>query len=194
MRYETKTFSHLRDIPGFDDALLDMHLTLYAGYVSAVNTLIEQLRNARHGTPEYAEMKRRLGWEFGGMRLHELYFENMTADTTTGEQDAPNVVELITESYGSMENWEKDFRATGTIRGIGWVVLAYDPMANTVYNTWINEHDLGHLSQCTPLLVMDVFEHAYITAYGLDRAAYIERFMAAIDWRVVAARHAGGTH
>ena len=96
--------------------------------------------------------------------------------------------------------WEKDFRAMGAMRGIGWVVLYYAPHSTArmnadngnadgadggrLFNVWVNEHDAGHLAGATPLLVMDVFEHAFVLDYGLNRAGYIDAFMNAIDWGV----------
>lgn len=76
----------------------------------------------------------------------------------------------------------------GAMRGIGWVILYHDPVANRLFNVWVNEHDVGHFAGCTPLLVLDVFEHAYVLDYGLKRADYIEAFMGAIDWSVIQAR------
>jgi len=87
-----------------------------------------------------------------------------------------------------MEDWEKDFRATGTMRGIGWTILYWDSEAKRLFNVWVNEHDVGHFAGCTPLLVLDVFEHAYVTDYGLKRADYIEAFMNAVDWNTVQKR------
>ncbi len=185
MNYEPKDFSHLLGTPGFSDTLLKNHFTLYQGYVTNTNKLMELLKTAEPGTPQYAELKRRFGWEWNGMRLHELYFGNM------GKEPNPineQIKKLLNEHWGSLENWEKDFRATGVMRGIGWAVLVFDKEKKMIFNTWINEHDVGHLAGCTPLLVMDVFEHAYISDYGLKRADYIEVFMKAIDWGVVEAR------
>ncbi|MDP3103294.1 MAG: Fe-Mn family superoxide dismutase, partial [Candidatus Methanoperedens sp.] len=99
-----------------------------------------------------------------------------------------NLSKKIAADFGSYENWEKDFRATGAMRGIGWIVLYHDAAAGRLFNTWINEHDAGHLSGATPLLVMDVFEHAYMVDYGLKKADYIEAFFKAIDWAAVGAR------
>jgi Fe-Mn family superoxide dismutase len=95
---------------------------------------------------------------------------------------------MIEATWGSVENWKKDFIGIGTMRGIGWVVLSYDKKSNALFNLWINEHDVGHLVGATPLLVMDVFEHAFMLDYGLKRADYITAFFAAIDWSVVVER------
>ncbi|MCS6817204.1 MAG: Fe-Mn family superoxide dismutase [Blastocatellia bacterium] len=191
MAYQAKNFDHLLGTPGFSDRLLKNHFALYQGYVANTNKLAEALsalsKEGKTGTPEYAELKRRFGWEFNGMRWHEYYFGNMVKGGRALERDSTLWKKLV-EDFGSYENWERDFKATGTMRGIGWVVLALDPMANRTFNTWINEHDVGHLAGTIPLLVMDVFEHAYMVDYDLRRADYIEAFFKAIDWTVVARR------
>ncbi|MEK9209307.1 MAG: Fe-Mn family superoxide dismutase [Patescibacteria group bacterium] len=187
MNYEPKNFSHLLGLKGFSDELLNNHFTLYQGYVANTNKLADLLRQKEAGTPEYAELKRRFGWEFNGMRLHELYFGNMAKEAKPLAQNS-KLYKKIEENFGNWENWEKDFKATGAMRGIGWVILYYDPEADRLFNIWINEHDLGHLSGANPLLVMDVFEHAYITDYGLKRADYIEAFFRAIDWQIASSR------
>ncbi|NLE90399.1 MAG: superoxide dismutase, partial [Dehalococcoidales bacterium] len=134
-------------------------------------------------TPEFAELKRRFGFEFNGMRLHELYFGNLGSQIKLYKNS--DFAKAIAQQFGSWENWEKDFKATGKMRGIGWVVLYQDTETGQLFNQWINEHETGHLATCEPLLVMDVFEHAYIGDYGLKRADYIEAFFSAIDWEAV---------
>jgi Fe-Mn family superoxide dismutase len=74
------------------------------------------------------------------------------------------------------------------MRGIGWAILYYDPKGDRFFNCWVNEHDMGHLAGCKPLLVMDVFEHAFIIDYGTKRAEYIAAFMKAVDWKKVEER------
>jgi Fe-Mn family superoxide dismutase len=184
--YAAKDFSKLKGMPGFSDKALDLHFTLYQGYVKNTNELLETLSKIAPNTPAYAEIKRRFGWEFNGMRLHELYFGNLGGD---GKLD-PNskLAKRLAEQFGSLENWQADFKATGAMRGIGWVVLYEDPSNGRLINTWINEHDVGHLSGGRPLLIMDVFEHAFIPDYGLKRAEYIEAFFKNIDWPAVEGR------
>lgn len=186
--YTAKDYSHLLGTPGFSDTLLNNHFKLYQGYVKNTNTLIEKLRAGTYapGTPEYNELTRRFGWEWNGMRLHELYFGNMK--NVGSPLSGGNLKKAIESTWGSFENWQKDFLDIGGMRGIGWVILSYDKKDQTLFNVWINEHDTGHLAGSTPLLVMDVFEHAYITDYGLARADYMSAFMNAIDWAVVEGR------
>lgn len=191
MAYAQKGFDGLLGMEGFSDTLLKNHFTLYGGYVTNANKAADLLAamagEGRAATPEYAELKRRFGWEFNGMRLHELYFGSMRKGGA-GIDPAGPLAKAIAAEFGSADAWEKDFRATGAMRGIGWAVLYYDADAKKLFNCWVNEHDAGHLSGCTPLLVMDVFEHAYMTDYGLKRADYISAFFKNIDWKAAEAR------
>jgi superoxide dismutase, Fe-Mn family len=193
MPYEVKDFSHLLGTDGFSDQLLNNHFTLYKGYVANTNAIIERLTalggEGKNKSPEYAELKRRFGWEFNGMRLHEHYFGNMAKGSVKPDQNS-TVLAKAAEDFGSFKEWEDDFRATGTMRGIGWTILYYDAPGRRLFNAWIDEHALGHPSGAAPILIMDVFEHAYMTDYGLKRADYIEAFFKAIDWGVVAGRFA----
>jgi Fe-Mn family superoxide dismutase len=190
MAYTAKDYSKLIGMAGFSETLLKNHFTLYQGYVTNTNKLIDtlaaMLKENKVGTPEYAELKRRMGWEFNGMRLHEYYFENLGGKVPL--KQSVDLATKIVADFGSYENWEKDFRGTGAMRGIGWVILYQDNMTGKLMNQWINEHDVGHPAGCTPILVMDVFEHAFITDYGLKRADYIEAFFKAINWNVVECR------
>lgn len=189
--YTPKNYDHLIGTAGFSDQMLKNHFTLYQGYVKNVNTLVEDrgqlLQEGKTGTPSYAELTRRFGWEFNGMRLHELYFDNMKNGGTVFDQNS-TVYKKILNDFESFENWEKDFKGTGTMRGIGWAVLYHDSESSKLFNVWVNEHDMGHLAGCAPLLVLDVFEHAYVMDYGLKRADYIEAFFKAIDWGAVDGR------
>lgn len=191
MPYEQKNYEHLLGTPGFSDQLLKNHFTLYQGYVTNTNKLVGALyelsSSGKAGTPEYAELKRRFGWEFNGMRLHEFYFGNMKNGGTAPDSDSP-LYKKIVEDFASYDIWAKDFKSTGTMRGIGWTILYYDPEAERLFNVWINEHDFGHLAGCRVLLVLDVFEHAYMLDYGLKRADYIEAFFKSVDWEEVGRR------
>ncbi len=185
MVFEVKNFDNLLGTKGFSDQLLKNHFTLYQGYVTNSNKLNQALmmmvKEGKTATPEFAELKRRFGWEFNGMRLHEFYFSNMKNGGSELKKDC-KLIKKIHEEFGSFENWEKDFRGTGVMRGIGWVILYYDMMSKKLFNVWVNEHDVGHLSGAVPLLVMDVFEHAFMLDYGIKRVDYIEAFFKAIHW------------
>jgi Fe-Mn family superoxide dismutase len=185
--YTAKDYNHLLGLPGFSDTMLTNHFTLYEGYVKNSNLLMEKLDTLEGGTLEYSELKRRLGWEFDGMRLHELYFANMTKETSNLSETSP-LGQKIVATWGSVADWKESFAKLGLMRGIGWVMLVKDNVSGELFHTWISDHHEGHILDTTPLLVMDCWEHAYITDYGIKRADYIEAFTKVIDWTVVEKR------
>lgn len=187
-KYQAKDYTHLIGMQGFNDELLTMHFSLYEKYVINTNLLIDLLSEylGKSADYQYQALKRRFAWEFDGMRLHEYYFGNLGGKKPLSSDSL--LYRLILRDFGSFENWKQDFIATGMIRGIGYSILYLDPETNRLFNTWINEHDLGHLVGGKPLLVMDVFEHAYMPQYGLDRGKYIEAFFKNIDWEKVSSR------
>ncbi len=190
MAYETKDYTSLVGMDGFSETLLKNHFTLYQGYVTNTNKLLEllslMLKEGKAGTPEYAELKRRLGFEFDGMRLHEYYFENLGGKKPP--EGSGRLAGKLAGDFGGYGDWEKDFRATGAMRGIGWTILYEDNLAGRLINQWINEHETGHLAGCQPILVMDVFEHAFMIDYGLKRVDYIDAFFRNINWEAVEGR------
>ncbi len=185
--YTPKKWS-LAGLQGISDATLEMHFGLYEGYVKNVNLLNERLAGIRAAgkaagaDPAYAELVRRLGFEYNGMRLHEYYFDNMT--TQPGEIGTGKLYNALGETYGGFDEWKKDFVAVGGMRGIGWAIAYYDLANGRITNSWINDHENGHLAGFVPLVVLDVWEHAFIKDYKpADRGKYIEAFFANIDWR-----------
>lgn len=194
MQYISRNYDKLLGATGLSDQLLKNHFTLYQGYVTNTNKVIDRLasifKEDGTGSPEYAELKRRFGWEWNGMRLHENYFDNLTAGGNSIDTESAIAKAIVTD-FGSLENWEKDFKATGMLRGIGWTALYLDPESKRLFNTWINEHEIGHISGGLILLIMDVFEHAFMIDYGLKRADYIESFSKNIDWNIVSKRFMG---
>jgi Fe-Mn family superoxide dismutase len=190
MAYTAKDYSKLIGMEGFSQALLNNHFTLYQGYVTNTNKVTDilagMMKEGKTGAPEYAELKRRFGWEFNGMRLHDYYFENLGGKAPLNKGGA--LAKKLAASFGSYEDWEKDFKATGAMRGIGWVILYEDIMTGSLFNVWVNEHDAGHPAGCRPILIMDVFEHAYMVDYGLKKADYITAFFKNINWPAAEAR------
>lgn len=190
MAYTAKDYTKLIGMEGFGETLLKNHFTLYQGYVTNTNKLMDSLavmvKEGKIGTPEYAELKRRMGFEFDGMRLHEYYFENLGGKAALNK--AGKLGKKLAEDFGSYDDWEKDFKGTGTMRGIGWAILYQDNVTGKLINQWINEHETGHLAGCIPILVMDVFEHAFMIDYGLKRADYIGAFFKNINWSTVESR------
>ncbi len=187
MPYVARDHSKLIGMQGFSETLLKNHFTLYQGYVMNTNKVLDaldrMLMENKTSAPEYAELKRRLGWEFNGMRLHELYFDNLGGRSPLNKNS--KLAQRLIDNFGNIDNWEKDFKATGSMRGIGWCALYQDTTDGRLINFWINEHDVSHPAGCNPLLIMDVFEHAYLTDYGLKRTDYIESFMINVNWSMV---------
>lgn len=194
MAYTAKDYGKLIGMEGMSETLLKNHFTLYQGYVTNTNKLLDlsavMLKEGKTATPEYAELKRRFGWEFDGMRLHEYYFENLGGKG--GIDKDGDLAKKIAEDFGSYEDWEKDFKATGSMRGIGWAALYQDPHTGKLINFWINEHDTGHPSGCNLILIMDVFEHAFMLDYGTKRTDYIEAFFKNINWKAAESRLKAG--
>jgi superoxide dismutase, Fe-Mn family len=188
--YEAKSYQ--LDLDGISQPQLEQHYKLYQGYVNNTNILNQQIaeliEKGEVGTPTYNELKRRFGFEYAGMRLHEFYFDNMTRNG--GALDPNSVLHRrIVESFGSYSNWETDFRKTGAMRGIGWAVLYEDPTNGRLINFWISDHENGHPPGFNPVLVMDVWEHAYTVDYKpTERPNYIDAFFRNVNWQAAEAR------
>lgn len=187
MKYEIKKFENLIGLNTLSEVMINNHLTLYTGYVNNTNRIIETLAKLEINSPEYNELKRRLGWETNGILLHELYFENLSKSGGVLADDSLLKGEII-KSYGSYDAFLADFRATGMMRGIGWVLTIKDDASEEIRNIWIGEHDIGLPANSRILLVMDVWEHAYMTDFMLKRADYIDAFINSIDWSVIEKR------
>lgn len=191
--YTAKDFSYLVGIPGFGEAALELHFSLYEGYVKNTNLLLQKMeeitRQGKSGTPEFSELKRRFGFEFNGMRLHEFYFSSLGGDGTPDTGGA--LYKAIVENFGSFEAWKKDFTDTAMGRGIGWAILYYDEVQNRLVNVWINGHHVGNLAGCRVILPLDVFEHAFLVDYGLDKKAYISAFFKTLKWSALEDRFDG---
>jgi Fe-Mn family superoxide dismutase len=189
--FQAKDFSNLMGMKGFEDKPLQIHMKLYQGYVKRTNDLSALLQSldpsSEPSSTYFSEIKRRFMWEYDGMRLHELYFGNLTKQPTALDPNSA-LYKTLVEQFGSYQKWESDFKATGLMRGIGWVVLIWDPQAQRLSNTWIAEHEQGHLPGGIPLLIMDVWEHAFMIQWGLDRPGYIAAFFNNINWPVVEKR------
>jgi Fe-Mn family superoxide dismutase len=189
--YRKREFD-LKGLDGISDAQVEEHLTLYAGYVKQVNALNQELAEmlakgkASGKSPEFAELTRRLGFEYNGMILHEYYFGNLRPAAEPKPTAGSGLTTALTGSFGSVDWWRTDFQAIGEMRGVGWVILFQDPMSDRLTNHWITLHQDGVPAGFKPLLVMDVWEHAFMRDYkATERAKYVEAFFKNIDWTVV---------
>lgn len=182
---------------GLSAKMLDEHWKLYEGYVTHVNHLNKMVWDVLEAGEElnnaaYSEMQRRLGFEYNGMVLHESYFGALK----TGVEPNPSspLMAKLREDFGTFERWKKQFMEMGKFRGVGWVILNYDPLLKRLQNFWTTDHETGNIAGFIPLLAMDVWEHAYVTDYGSSaagsagRGAYVQTFFNNIDWDVVGER------
>jgi len=194
--YKAREFG-LQGLSGISDHTLEVHFGLYAGYVKNTNLLNEQLVTMMHAgksaSPAYAELSRRLGFEYNGMVLHEWYFSNLTSEGGGAEVNpSSDLGRSIGESFGDIETWKKDFTAIGGMRGVGWAITYLDPATGRLSNHWITLHEDGNIAGFKPIIVMDVWEHAFLLDYKpAERPKYIESFLANLDLAVAEERLTG---
>lgn len=186
--YETKQFS-LPQIEGLSEKQIAVHLKLYEGYVTHVNTIHEQIKNLKENNASpyvINELRRRYAFEFDGMRLHEYYFEQFEGGSTPlGEK----LSTLVSEKYGSSDNFIAHIKEVAGSRGIGWVIVSYDERGDTVHTTWVSDHELGHLSGTHILCAIDMWEHAFMVDYvPAEKPSYLDAVLAAMNWDVVEKR------
>jgi superoxide dismutase, Fe-Mn family len=193
--YTPKQFA-LNGLNGISDRALEMHFKLYEGYVKETNNLNEQIARFladgkvdQEEMPAYSELTRRLGFEYNGMVLHEYYFGNLKRGGS-GNPDRDSTFQQAAEaSFGRYEIWRADFTSVGKMRGVGWAICYQDPVRKRLSNHWVTLHEVGNIAGFTPILVMDVWEHAFLLDYQpAERPKYIEAFFSNIDWGAVEKR------
>jgi len=196
MKTYTPQKYNLSGLKGISDKTLEIHFKLYEGYVQETNRLNEQIhafvekREVDHEViPAYSEMKRRLGFEYNGMVLHEYYFGNLKKDADLNPDSDSHFFKKAAECFGGFEIWKEDFVGVGKMRGVGWAICYLDPKTQELSNHWVTLHEVGNISGFEPLLVMDVWEHAFLLDYKpSDRAKYIEAFFSNVCWNTVEKR------
>ena len=189
--YKARHFD-LSGLNGISDETLEMHFKLYEGYVKNTNLLNEELADISAGgliqkeATTFAELTRRLGFEFNGMVLHEYYFANMAKGAGGDPAKNSSFLKSIEARFDNYESWKKQFFAIGNMRGVGWAICCQDPVTGWLSNHWIELHQDGNIAGFNPVLVMDVWEHAFLLDYKPeDRPKYIEAFFSNIDWTAV---------
>ncbi len=189
--YRARPFEFGSGLPGLGKDLLAEHLTLYKGYVTRTNALLKELLAAeREGRAGAAvqELRRRLGFEFSGMRVHEWYFEGLSATPARATEHHP-LHRQLAATWGSWDAWWTAFKATCTMPGIGWAALVKDPVTGRLMNAWFQDHENAIPVGAQPLLVVDVWEHAYVKDFGATgRGKYVDAVKSLIDWRIVERR------
>ena len=190
--YKTKSFN-LHGLQGISDKTIDTHLSLYEGYVKATNALQGRIAQFlqdgnvdQEEFPAYSELTRRLGFEFNGMVLHEYYFENLTPQASSKPDSNSAFLQQVEKSFGTYDRWKTDFVSVGKMRGVGWAICFRNPSSGRLSNHWITLHEHGNVAGFQPVLVMDVWEHAFLLDYSpSQRGEYINAFFANVNWRVV---------
>jgi len=193
--YKPRTFD-LSDLKGISNETLATHFKLYEGYVANTNVLNERIAELiKDGNLDatkaaaFSELKRRYGFEYNGMVLHEYYFDNMQKQGTGDAAKDSSFRKIADTSFGSYDIWKADFVSVGKMRGVGWAICYQDPSNGALSNHWISMHEEGNIAGYTPILVMDVWEHAFIKDYApVDRPKYIEAFFSNINWDMVNSR------
>ena len=188
MQYSEQSFN-LPKMEGLSDKQIEVHLKLYAGYVKNVNAIMAKIAELKADSEKNAlalsELKRRFGFEFDGMRLHELYFEALGGNG----QMSGSLAEAIAKQWGSLDAWKAEFSAMGLMRGIGWILLTYDPKGKMFHNVWVSDHELGHLATLPVLIAMDMWEHAFMVDYlPAQKNEYIGAFFKNLNWQKVEER------
>jgi len=187
----------LSGLKGISDQTLEMHFKLYEGYVKETNKLTEKITDFisdgnvdQEEMPAYSELTRRLGFEYNGMVLHEYYFDNLQKGGGTGDPaKTAKFAKAAETSFGSYDVWKADFVGIGKMRGVGWAICYQNPSNGRLSNHWITLHETGNVAGFTPILVMDVWEHAYLLDYKpAERPKYIEAFFSNIAWDTVEQR------
>lgn len=190
--YQAKQFN-LSGLTGISDETLEMHFKLYEGYVKQTNLLTERISEFikdghidQEEMPAYSELTRRLGFEYNGMVLHEYYFGNMKRGGAGDPERSSAFFKATEKSYGSYGVWKADFVGIGKMRGVGWAICLENPANGRLSNHWISLHQIGNVAGFKPVLVIDVWEHAYLLDYKpAERQKYIGAFFSNIDWNDV---------
>ncbi len=194
MNYNTyieKQFN-IGELKNISTKTIDEHLKLYSGYVKHTNLILQKINELGDDTEKniylIGELKRRLGFEFDGMRNHEYYFEQFEGGFMANNQES-DLYKKIIETWGSYEKWLTEFKTLAMTRGIGWAILYKDTQTDNLINTWIGEQHEGHLIGLKPILTLDMWEHSYmLDVPPSEKKKYIEAFFENINWSVVEGR------
>jgi Fe-Mn family superoxide dismutase len=186
--FTPKTFA-VPKLAGISETTIVEHIKLYEGYVKHANLILEKVAEYKQDSEKHAyalsEIMRRFGFEYNGMRNHEVYFSSLEGGPTELKSDSP-LRTLITENFGSFDSWLATFKALALTRGIGWAILYHDRKDGRLLNAWIDEQHLGQLQDCTVILALDMWEHSFVADYQPSgKKKYVEDFFANLNWGVV---------
>lgn len=186
--FQAKKFN-IPKLVGISEKTIEEHLKLYEGYVKHANLIrehIEELaKESEKFAYELAELQRRFGFEFGGIKNHEYYFAALEGGPTTLSPKS-SLREILAHEWGSVDNFVNRFKAIALTRGIGWAKLVYDPQEKTLLTVWIDEQHLGQLPDTTTILALDMWEHSFVADYQPSgKKQYVEDFFKNLNWSVI---------
>ena len=186
-KYKPVDFNHIIPlVKGIDSSLFKMHFKLYEGLTDGTNSVVKELNKLKKNDLAYGSLKERFAFFYNGMKLHELFFEQFRYNKNI--KIPSNFSKEIKKHFGTFDKWIKDFKKTGEIVDIGFVALVRDRTNGNLMNIFISEFQTGDFIDCDYILVMDIWEHAYITQFGLDIKKYISTFFNNIDWNIISDR------
>jgi Fe-Mn family superoxide dismutase len=195
MKYAAQTFT-LPELKGLSKKQIDVHLALYEGYVKHSNLILEKIEKLREEDAEgnsylMAELRRRFGFEFDGMRMHEYYFEQFEGGAKEQQEEGP-LMDAVMDKYKNWDGFIAHIKEVCGTRGIGWTVVYYDPAGRTLHTAWVNDHEIGQLAGLPIMLAVDMWEHAYMVDYvPADKKSYVEAFLENVNWEVIEKRFLG---
>lgn len=191
MTYEPKTFD-IPELDGISAKTIEEHLGLYKGYVKHVNLIHEKIDELKQDSEKnayaLAEVQRRLGFEFGGMKNHEAYFAQFEGGAKELSVES-ELAKSLAYLWGSTDAFLAHFRAIAMTRGVGWAMLYLDRKAQRLVTTWVDEQHIGQLTDVEIVLGLDMWEHSYMLDYPpSEKKKYVDAFFKNLNWEVVAAR------
>ncbi len=188
-KFEERKFN-IPELKGISKKTIEEHLKLYAGYVKHANLILEKVEEMKKDSEKNAyalgEIMRRFGFEYNGMRNHEIYFESFEGG---GKSSAPGsaLQKQFEADFGGPEAWFAEFKALALTRGIGWAMLYYDRKDKRLLNAWVDEQHLGQLQDCGVVLALDMWEHSFVADYQPSgKKNYVEDFFLNINWETIA--------
>ncbi len=186
MQFQEKKFN-IGPLVGISLKTIEEHLKLYAGYVKHSNLILQKIKEMIGDSEKNAyalgEVQRRFGFEYNGMRNHEIYFDSLADEATAPKTDS-KLYSQIEKDFGSFDAWLTRFKSISMTRGIGWAILYWDNMDGQLLNAWIDEQHLGQLQNCTPIIALDMWEHSFVADYQPSgKKQYVEDYFTNLNWK-----------
>ncbi len=191
-----KTFT-IPELQGISAKNIEEHLKLYAGYVKNANSILEKIPDYKAWSEKdpfvpyfIAELQRRFAFEFNGMRNHEYYFHSLEGGSTSLTTGG-TLHTAIESQWGSLESFLVQFKTLAMTRGVGWAWLYLDTQTGKLITQWVDEQHIGHLLGLSPILGLDVWEHAFVADYQPSgKKQYVEDFFTNLNWSVIEENYA----